>query len=360
MQNNEKYGKHAQFLKNKMTTLPFVSADLPGIGGEIKVVPEHFQVEEILPYAPCGEGEHVFVTLRRKLWNSADVAAELARCFELKNQDVGWGGRKDKHAVTTQTFSLQLPMAMPLADIRSRLGDLPFEIIEVQRHRNKIKTGHVAGNRFCILLTNAESTSPEHATAIADRIRHLGVPNFYGEQRFGAQGSNLDRAMQMMARQRGSRRKRDLFIISALQSALFNLWLSERMARGQYDTMIPGDMAQKTDTGGMFVVEDLKDAVARFQSGQIIYTGPMFGAKMRGAAGQAEMYEHQILEQVELTPAFFKAVKAPGTRRQAVLRINDLTLTVRDEGLQFEFTLPAGAYATVVLREFMRPPGTEF
>lgn len=356
MQTNDNLTKHTQVLKSAMANLPLVTADVPGIGGEIKVSPEHFEVEEILPYSPCGEGEHVFVRLRRKLWNTADVADQLARVFGLRPVDVGWGGRKDKQAVTTQTFSLQLPMSMPMTDIRSRLGDLPFDILEIERHRNKIKTGHVAGNRFKIIVSQVPRSSVPDAEAVAAQIRQRGVPNFYGEQRFGNDGANITRALHMADSRRASRRKKDLFIVSALQSALFNLWLAQRMDRCQYDTIILGDVVQKTDTGGMFIVQDLNDALARFASGAIIYTGPMYGAKMRSAQAQAAEYEDQLLQQLDLSLEHFKSLKSPGTRRQAVLRLSDLTLSEHAMGLQFQFTLPPGAYATVVMREFLRTP----
>jgi len=353
---NQSLDQHAQRLKAAMQQLPFVSADLPGVGGAIKKVPEHFQVEEILPYTPCGEGEHVFVTLRRKGWNTADVAAELAGPLGLKRRDVGWAGRKDKQAVTTQTFSLLIPLDMALADVSVRLAGLPFEILDLKRHRHKLKTGHVAANRFRILLSQVAPESFVQAETIASALRQRGVPNFYGEQRFGIQRANLDRAFSILEHHRPVRGKRDAFIVSAFQSALFNLWLTERIARHQYHTMILGDVAQKTDTGGLFVVQDMDDALLRFSQGKIAYTGPIFGPKMKAAAEQAAEYENQVLKAFDLDVDLFKRLKAPGSRRRAVLSMDDLRLSPVDEGLVFEFILPPGAYATTVMREFLRPP----
>lgn len=355
MQTNDNLTKHAEFLKHAMANLPLVTDDLPGIGGEIKRAPEHFEVEEILPYAPCGEGEHVFVRLRRKLWNTADVAAQLAQCFGLPPVDVGWAGRKDKQAVTTQTFSLHLPMSMPMSDISSRLATLPFEILGIERHRNKIKTGHVAGNRFKIIVSEVPQSSLATAEDIAAAIRKRGVPNFYGEQRFGFDGANIMHGLRMATAGRASRKKKDLLIVSALQSALFNVWLAQRMARCQYDTILLGDVVQKRDTGGMFVVQDLNDASERFAAGAIVYTGPMYGPKMRSAENVAADHELHLLQQFDLSLDSFKALKSPGTRRQAALKIDDLNLSDHAMGLQFQFTLPPGAYATVVMREFLRP-----
>ena len=237
-------------LKQCSQHLPFVTDHLQGVGGEIKAAPEHFQVEEILPYAPCGEGEHLFVTLRRSGWNTADVAAALAERFKLKSVDVGWGGRKDKRAVTTQTFSLHLPVAVNNTQAETALAELPFDILAVERHGNKLKTGHVAGNRFSILLTGVGSDAVEAAETIADAIRRNGIPNFYGEQRFGSQMANIDRAMHFIEQRRPARAKKDAFMVSVLQSALFNLWLNERLQRDQYQTILSGDVAQKTDYRG--------------------------------------------------------------------------------------------------------------
>jgi tRNA pseudouridine13 synthase len=353
-QENLSTDQRATRLKEAMQQLPYITEDLPGIGGTIKVAPEHFQVEEILPYAACGEGEHVFLTVRRQGWNTEEVATELAARFGIKSADIGWGGRKDKQAVTTQTFSLLLPLRMSLTESRQRLTDLPFELLAMNRHRNKIKTGHVAANRFRILLSQVPSESLERALAIADALRQRGLPNFFGEQRFGIQMANIDRAIRLLKQRQVSRGKKDAFMVSVLQSALYNVWLSERMRRGQYRTILSGDVAQKTDTGGLFVVEDPVEANERFASGAIVYTGPIFGPKMKAAANDAESQEAQILKEFDLDMQDFRRLKSPGTRRQAVLYLDDMTIEGAPSGLIFSFTLPSGAYATTVLREFIK------
>ncbi len=341
-------------LKEEMQALPFVTAHLPGIDGEIKAEPDHFQVEEILPYAPCGEGEHVYVTLRRKLWNTADVAVALAECLDIKSRDVGWGGRKDRQAVTTQTFSMLLPLQMALNDVQARLDELPFDILSVTRHGNKIRTGHVAGNRFRILLTGVSAHALPEAQAIAGQIRQMGLPNFYGPQRFGTDMRNLERAFQLAERGRPARRKKEAFMVSVLQSALFNRWLCDRMTRGALHTILPGDVVQKTDTGGMFVVSEVAEAAERFENRAIVYTGPIFGPKMRSATDQAGDEEARILVQAGLDIQTFKRLRAPGSRRKALLFLDDLAIQPDEQGLWFAFTLPQGAYATVVMREFIR------
>jgi tRNA pseudouridine13 synthase len=341
-------------LKHALNRLPFLTAHLPGIAGTIKAVPEHFQVEEIMPYTACGEGEHVFVTLRRKGWNTADVAQALQKAFSLKITQVGWGGRKDKAAVTTQTFSLHLPLNMRLDAVGHILDRLPFEIMGIKRHRNKIKTGHVAANRFKIVVSQPASDAWGKAQAIAEALKCGGIANYYGEQRFGWQMSNLDRAQQLVQKGRAGSGKKDRFMVSALQSALFNIWLKQRIEGGLFDVVIEGDVVRKTDTGGMFVVDDTADAAQRFAARRLVSTGPIYGYKMMAAVGRAGELEDDIMHALALDPQIFKALGAPGSRRPAQLWLEDLDISPITDGLLFCFTLPSGAYATSVLREFMR------
>jgi tRNA pseudouridine13 synthase len=346
----------AERLKAPQAELPFITASLDGIGGVIKVQPDHFEVEEILPYQPCGEGEHLFVKLRRSGWNTADVGRALAEALGLKINDIGWGGRKDKQARTTQTFSLPMPLNRPQAEVEKMLAGLPFELLEFRRHRNKLKTGHVAGNRFRILLCQVNSDSLEHARTIADALRTRGLPNFFGEQRFGVGMQNLERAAALALRPRSVRSGQGTFIVSALQGALFNMWLKDRVQQGDFERIVAGDIAQKTDTGGLFRVDQPEEANQRLRSGAITYTGPLYGFKMMAAEGIAGERETAVLLSAGLSLSVFKPLRAPGTRRKAVLHMPDLVVRAVDQGLEFSFSLPSGAYATTVMREFMRPP----
>jgi tRNA pseudouridine13 synthase len=343
-------------LKTQLAELPFVSSDLPGIGGTIKAAPEHFEVEEILPYQPCGEGEHLYITLRRSGWNTADVAQAIAKTLDIKFGDVGWGGRKDKQARATQTFSLLFPLERTIEEVSATLATLPFEILSLMRHRNKIKTGHVAANRFRILLTQTAAENLPQARAIAERLLNRGVPNLFGEQRFGIDHRNIDRAAELLHQPRAARGNQAVFLVSALQGALFNVWLKERISRGDFNRILLGDVAQKTDTGGIFIVDRIEEADARLQAGAIVYTGPIFGFKSMAAKERAGALEDELLRRFGLEPSMFKPLRAPGTRRQAVLRLDDLAISPAEAGLEFSFTLPSGAYATTVMREFMRPP----
>ena len=344
----------AAALERTMTDLPYVTDDLPGIGGAIKAEQDHFQVVEHLPYAPCGEGEHLYLTLKRSGWNTADVARSLMQRLNLRPQDVGWGGRKDRQAICTQTFSLCLPLTEPDESVLERLSDLPFDILECRRHRNKIKTGHVAANSFRILLSGVSEDSLDQALALAERLKTSGVPNFYGPQRFGINMNNIAKAVDLLDHPKSARGTKGAFMVSVLQSALFNQWLARRMTDGQFNTILKGDVVRKTDTGGMFVVDDAAEAQERLDNGAIVNTGPIYGFKMKQADFEAASGEACILKEYELQLSDFKALRAPGTRRDAQLRIPDISIETVNDGLWFNFTLPSGAFATTLMREFMR------
>jgi tRNA pseudouridine13 synthase len=347
--------RRAEAAMERLADLPVVAHDLPGIGGIIKARPEHFVVEEVLPYAACGEGEHVYVTFRRSGWNTADAARQMQNALGVAPSDVGWGGRKDKTAVVVQTISFRCGLNASLATIEQRLAESPFEILHIARHRNKIKTGHVAANRFTILVSQPEPEALPRAAAIAERLSATGVPNFYGPQRFGHGMHNLMRGFAgLQSPQKG---RKDAFMVSVVQSALFNIWLRERMDAGDFRRLLDGDIVKKTDTGGMFVVDAVAAESSRFDDGAIVYTGPMYGFKMKPAQRLAGEREAALLNRFALTADDFRPLRAPGSRREAILNPTKLEIRETADGLQFAFTLPAGAYATTVLREFTRSLG---
>lgn len=337
-----------------LSPLPFAADPLPGIGGTIKATPEHFVVEEVLPYVACGEGEHVYVSFRRTGWNTADAARIMQKRLGLAPSDVGWGGRKDKTAVAVQTFSFRCGVKHPLSEVKNALADLPFEILGIDRHLNKIKTGHVAANRFTVVVSQPDPDALPRALAIADRLKQTGVPNFYGPQRFGHGMQNIHRGFALLLP--GKKGRRDTFMVSVVQSALFNIWLKKRMEAGDYRRLLTGDIVKKTDTGGMFIVDDPVIESPRFAAGEIVYTGPIYGFKMKAAMDAAGEREATFLERFKLAPEDFRRLRSPGSRREAILRLTDLEIAEVDDGIRFTFTLPSGAYATMVLREFTRSP----
>lgn len=339
--------------------LPYTTADLPGVGGEIKVEPGHFVVEEIPLYEPSGEGQHVYVRLTRQGWTTRALAGELERIFGLQDVDVGFAGRKDKHARTTQTFSLNLPN-LEEDSVAQRIEEsLPVEVEWVRRHRNKIRAGHLVGNRFRIVVLDPDQPAIDRAEPIAETLKERGLPNFYGPQRFGKYDDNAERGREILLTGKGPRKRwlRRL-LLRAYQSALFNTWLVARIDRGWFERVLVGDVAKKLDTGGLFEVEDVEAAGARFEDAEITYTGPIYGSRMWWAAGKPGLLEREILKRAKVTEKMLDREHLSGSRRRARLLLDDLEVNEHPDGLLFSFTLPKGSYATTVLREFVKDDDT--
>ena len=338
-----------------MDTTPTITPDLPGIGGQLKAEPSHFVVEEVPVYEASGEGTHLFVSLTREGWTTRRVAEALAGVYDLPVQAIGFAGLKDRHARCTQTFSL--PGLTP--EDSQRIGPaLPFQVNWARQHTNKLKVGHLLGNRFRITVVDLAVPQEEalaRAQAVAAAIAQRGVPNFFGPQRFGIDGANVEKGRKALLGQgpRGDRWLHRL-MISAYQSHLFNRYLAQRIELGLFEQLLAGDVCKKADTGGMFEVHDVAAEQPRYARGEITFTGPIYGKKMWAAQGPAAELEARILAEAELTEDELRRVHTDGTRRPARLWLPTIELASCDDGLQVDFVLPKGAYATVVLREFMK------
>lgn len=334
--------------------LPCIIAELPGVGGQLKIEPQHFIVDEIPLYQPAGEGEHIYLRFTRQGWTTRGLQKRLAQLFGLKEWEIGYAGLKDKHAQVTQTFSLHLPQA-ELSHVQAAIeADLVLSLESIARHRNKLRTGHLQGNRFRILLQQPIAGAMPIAEKIAAALKTRGVPNYYGEQRFGFAGDNAARGREVV--QGGGVRQpwKKRFLIDALRAELFNTYLAARIDKGWFDKLILGDIARKEDSGGLFEVENVEAEMVRFQKGEISHTGPLYGHKMRWATHEAGALEQHILTEAGLTEEQLRKARAQGTRRAGRLLIDDLALQAHADGIWFAFTLPPGAYATVVLREFTK------
>ena len=180
-----------QLTIDQVPVLPFITEELPGISGEIKTEPAHFVVEEIPLYEPLGEGQHMYVRLTREGWTTKALQERLVELFALREVDVGCAGLKDKHARVTQTFSLLLQDSDEASVARRIEESLPVEVVWARRHRNKLRRGHLLGNRFHIVVLDLGAEALERADAIAQALQAYGLPNFYGVQRFGIRGDGL-------------------------------------------------------------------------------------------------------------------------------------------------------------------------
>ena len=338
--------------------LPYLTDGLPGTGGVLRARPEDFVVDEEPAYPPSGSGDHVFVLVEKRELTSPQAAQAIARALGIAERDIGIAGMKDRHAITRQWMSLPPPVTPEAA---RALAIEHVAIVEVARHPHKLRSGHVRGNRFALRVRDPGPDAAVRARAILDRLAEApGAPNWYGEQRFGRDGDNAARGRALVtgAQARGRDKRMDRLMVSALQSELFNTWLVARIADGLYATAISGDLLHKVG-GGMFDCTAPEIDAPRVRGGEVIPTGPMFGAEMRGPADgtDAAAREAVILDGAGLTRDTFTRVRAiaEGTRRDAAIAVRDVAVELDADGLVVRFALPGGAYATAVMREVMKP-----
>lgn len=316
------------------------------------LAPEDFRVEEIPAYEASGEGGHTFLWIEKRLRNTEEVARWLAREAEVPARDVGYAGRKDRFAVTRQCFSV--PALDP-----ERAAELAMEgvrVLRAVRHPHKLRTGHLAGNRFELCVNGASEEAVAGVEAAARRVAESGLPNRFGEQRFGRGGENVDNAQRLMQGGRVKDRRQARFLVSALQAAVFNAVLAGREL--PLDRVENGDLARRTDSGGLFVVEDAElenERAARFE---ISATGPIFGRRMEQPTGAVRAREEDAMRELGLDPEALtppRGVRMRGTRRPLRVPVQDLAVEGATDGepLQLRFELPSGSYATVLLEELL-------
>lgn len=307
---------------------PRVSGE-PVVQASYNALPEHFQVFEIPEITPDGQGDHFFLKIRKRDANTHAVVQSLARYLGLKPVDIGYAGRKDKWAVTEQWFSVHAPKHS-LADIQA-FTDPKVELLEISKHSKKLRTGQLIGNRFIIQLTDLQGDITDIGKR-AEQLNKTGWPNYFGGQRFGKQGQNLIRGERMLAGELRikDRNQRSLYL-SACRSYLFNCVLAERIHVGNWDKQIAGDV--------------LAD------NGQVL--GPLMGDGDSPAKDEAFVIEQRVIAAHE---KLFRGIQNSRTAWQGrpfVIKPEALSLTQNTDGLQLEFSLPKGAYATVILQELI-------
>ena len=342
-------------------TLPYATEEQPGIGGTLRARPEHFVVEEIPLYEATGEGEHLFVNITKVDLTTKQVQGDMARLFGLKKSQIGLAGLKDKRARTTQTFSLHVGRrGESFADEAShRIEDeLGIEVNWAKFHRNKLKTGHLLGNRFSIVISDPDRDREfciERCKVIVTLMQDSGMPNYFGPQRLGHNGGNVQQGLGILSGEVFRRDKwLNKFLVGSVQSYLCNLYLAERLRVGLFERLMAGDVAKKYATGGMFEVEDLSAEQTRYAAQEISFTAPMFGPKMWPAQAESGKFEEWILARTGLTAEDFGRLRVSGTRRLGRLLVDGLSVSGHEDGVLIKFGLPKGAYATTVLREFMK------
>jgi len=316
----------------------------PTFAGALKKAPADFLVEEIPAYEPSGFGEHLFVKLRKEDLTTPEAVKRLCRALDASFKSAGWAGMKDRHAVTTQWVSLHDVTPEQAAAVTVE----GVTLLAAVPHEKKLKTGHLRGNRFDLRIRDV--AEPDALVAAFGEIDV--VPSYFGAQRFGR--DNLERASAWLLE--GGRSPRDRvqrrFLVSALQSAVFNTVVAARVSDGALTTVMDGDVLQ-TQRGGLFDAAEDEDPQARLDAGEITPTAPLPGKQVRWANGAALALEKAACEAWAVDDeAMGRMGKlGRGTRRAVFIRPLELEASREGDDVRVAFSLPSGCYATVVVRE---------
>jgi tRNA pseudouridine13 synthase len=392
----------------------YLTAALPGTGGGLRREPADFFVEEIPLYEPCGDGAHLYLTVEKTGVTTFDLLRRLARAVGCPERDLGYAGLKDARAVTRQTVSLPLRRPEEVAGL-----DLPgVRILSARLHRNKLRLGHLAGNRFRIRIRQPVTDARARAEAILGVLEDLGVPNRFGDQRYGVLGNShrigraivtedfaaaareivgdpaeilhpdwqaaatafrdgdLSAALERLPRHchperlllealRGGRPAREAVLtlprkllrlyLSAYQSSLFDRLVDMRLHA--LERLWPGDLAVKHVNGACFEVTDPAAEQPRADAFEISPTAPLYGCKVPLAGGQAGLIERGLLDKEKLSLAAFRqpgGLTMEGERRPLRVPLSELAVQNDGEDLLLTFRLPKGSFATAVLHEVMK------
>lgn len=315
-----------------------------------------FVVDEVPAYLPGGQGEHLYLHIRKRGISTPEVWQRLRRAFGVKEIEIGTAGQKDARGITSQWISVPARLVEPrLAEVEAALG---VTLLEARRHNNKLRLGHLRGNRFTCRLDSADAAqglAPADVAALRERAAEVarhGCPNLFGAQRFGHGDRALRDAERFLARPRPAKTKREQFWVSALQSVLFNHWLAARVQDGSWKSAVDGDVLEKR-SGAAFDCDDVAVDAARAAAGEVSCSGPLYGRAMRCAQRDALTAESRSLEALGVSRDALLAQPAfkTGTRRCARMWAEDVVVEAKDGAVFVSFTLPAGAYASVFLRE---------
>ena len=325
----------------------------PVLAARFRVAPEDFRVEEIDAFAPSGAGEHLLLTVAKRGMNTAFVARLLAQWAGIDESGIGYAGLKDRHAVTVQRFSVHLPKKV--APDLDALQTEDLRVLDHAWHAKKLPRGALAGNRFVLVLRDAQGDRGLVESRL-QAISARGVPNYFGEQRFGRGGDNVANAMAMFGGRRVARDQRS-HLLSAARSQLFNRVLAARVEAGNWDAPLDGEVWMLDGSRSVFGPEPLDDALAaRLAAFDIHPTAPLWGRGELRTTGAAEALERAALEDAE-SMALRAGLEKAGLkqeRRATRLRVQSLQWKwLQAETLELRFSLPPGAYATTVLSELI-------
>jgi tRNA pseudouridine13 synthase len=326
----------------------------PPVSARLRASAEDFLVHEIPLVEPAGQGEHVWLLIRKRLENTEQVAGTLARLAGVPPRDVGFAGLKDRHAVTEQWFSVHTPGGKA-PDWTALNGD-SITLLRHARHNRKLRRGVLRGNAFRIRIRDITGDIPALGRRLAS-VAAGGVPNYFGEQRFGRGGSNLLTAGRLFSHTAGrlSRLQRGL-ALSAARSYLFNQVLARRVASRSWDRPLPGEVLQLDGSHSYFIASEVDETLRRrVCEGDVHPTGPLYGRGGNPATGEALQLESDCLAPFDAWCEGLVEADLRQERRSLRLLVGEPAWTwPQPDCLELSFSLPAGAYATSVLRELVR------
>jgi len=315
--------------------------------GLIKSTADDFQVVEELSFEPAREGEHVFLYIEKQGENTDYVARLLARFAGVRQRDIGYAGLKDRHARTRQWFSIWLP-GKPEPDW-GQIETEQIKVLQSSRHLRKLKRGAIRCNHFQIELRDWHGENSRLQQQL-QQIKTAGFPNYFALQRFGRDGQNLNKALAMFNGLRVKRQQRSLYL-SAARSWLFNQILAERVRQGNWNRLIEGDMCQLDNSHSLFEYDDSDNTLQeRCQAGDIHPTAVLFGETTRHFSEISQRILRQYPEITDGLSAFGL------TADYRALRVMPQNLHWQQTSVsqwRLNFSLPAGAYATALIRELI-------
>lgn len=318
-----------------------------------------FKVFELLPFLPCGEGEHLFVHIRKTGANTVFVARELAKYFKVKEQLVSYAGLKDRFAVTEQWFGVHVPGKQEYD-----LSDLVIEGVEVlsyKRHNKKLRTGALTGNRFELVLRDVTELKALQERWIS--IIEHGIPNYFGEQRFGIDGGNLGKALALFSGTKVKDKKKRGMYLSAARSTIFNDIINERIQNNTFSTVQEGDVLMLAGTQSVFHLDEIDDTITqRLIDKDVDITATMWGAGELMTSAEPETLEQRVASNhIEFStglPRF--GLKQERRRIRLVIEDADIEVLLNEVSavdsastVKISFSLAAGSYATTMLRELI-------
>ena len=336
-----------------MTEQQLLGASLysPLASAVLKDEPSDFQVYEVLDIPFTGQGEHVWLLIEKQQLNTEQVAKQLAMFAKVSIRQVSYAGLKDKQAITRQWFSVQMPgKAVP--DF-SALNNPQLQVIEQVLHQRKLQRGSHKANQFVLTLKQIEALDQAQLTERLALISQQGVPNYFGLQRFGHDGFNVNFARQF-AEQKTYPDKRPVRsrCLSAARSYLFNQVLAARVKDQNWNQLLAGDLLSFTDSASYFPLSEMQADDSRFAELDTHPTGALWGAGALPSSEQAASYEQAVIDQESELAHWLAEAGLKQERRILRLPVSGLTCTPLIDGqVTLSFSLPVGCYATVVLRE---------